>query len=104
MSLFQVPLTNVPQTFQIPIGDTTYQVTSKWNNSEEAGWVLDIADQDGNPLAFDIPMITGANLLAGLEYLGISGKLFIFTDGDDNAVPTFDNLGVESNLYLFQED
>lgn len=104
MSFFLFPLVNSPQTFQIPLGETTYQVTSKWNNSDESGWALDIADQDGNPIVFNIPLITGANLLSGLSYLGITGSLYVYTDGDDTAVPTYENLGVESNLYFVTED
>ena len=62
---------------------------------------MDFVDAITNlPIVANVPLITGADCLKGLEYLGFKGKLFVFTDGDDTAVPTFENLGVESNLYF----
>lgn len=101
MALFAIPLTNVPQTFTISLANKNYVMTCKYNDSPDAGWVIDFADADTNlPIVANIPLITGADCLAGLEYLGFDGQLYIFTDGDDTAVPTLDNLGVESNLYF----
>jgi len=63
--------------------------------------VVDVYDNTTDaPIAMNIPLITGADLLSGLEYLGINGKLYVFTDGDDAAVPTLTNLGVESNVFF----
>ncbi len=104
MTTFILPLTNVPQTFEIALAGVNYLMTCKWNNSPEAGWVFDLADADtGLPILANAPLITGADCLEGLEYLGIGGELVVFTDGDPTAVPTLTNLGVESNLY-FQTD
>lgn len=97
---FLVPLSNIPQTFLIDLAGITYTLTCKWNPSPDAGWTLDIADSSQNPIVAGIPLITGANLLAGLSYLGINGVLTVYTNGDGNAVPTIDDLGVESNLYF----
>lgn len=81
-----------------------YILTCKWNDAGEGGWVLDIADGLTNePIAANIPLVAGADLLSGLEYLGIDGKLFVQTDGDQEAVPTLTNLGIESNLYFITE-
>jgi hypothetical protein len=104
MSTFLVPLTNVPQIFEIALGGVNYTLTCKWNDSDEGGWVLDITDVvSGDPIAANIPLITGADCLSGLEYLGITGQLVVFTDGDETAVPTLENLGVESNLYFLTD-
>lgn len=104
MTTFLIPLTNLPQTFDISLGGVNYTMTSRWNDADDAGWVLTIADTDsGVVLADNIPLITGEDCLAGLEYLGIPGRLVVYTDGDEFAVPTLDNLGVESNLY-YQTD
>lgn len=104
MTTFLLPLSNIPQTFELQLAGVNYLFTCKWNDAEEAGWVLDISDSDsGNPLAMNVPLITGADCLSGLEYLGIQGELVVFTDGNETAVPTLENLGVESNLY-FQTD
>ncbi len=104
MSLFKIPLTNAPQTFRIALAGQEYSMTCKFNSADEGGWVLDLANSDsGESIAANIPLITGADCLDGLEYLGINGQLYVYTAGDQNAVPTLDNLGIESNLY-FQTD
>ncbi len=104
MTTYIIPLTNVPQVFNISLAEVEYLMTVKWNNANEGGWVIDLADALTNtPIAANIPMITGADLLEGLQYLGIEGSLVIFTDGDQNAVPTLENLGVESNLYFLTD-
>jgi len=105
MSLFKIPVTNTPQTFQISLAGKDYSCTCKFNSADEGGWILGFADAEtGLSIVENIPLITGANLLDGLDYLGINGKLYVKTDGDDYAVPTFDNLGVESFLYFETED
>ncbi len=101
MAIFKVPVSNTPQQFDIALGGKDYNVTCKWNDALDAGWVLDFADAiTGLAIVANIPLITGADLLSGLEYLGINGTLFVNTDGNQRAVPTLDNLGVESFLYF----
>jgi hypothetical protein len=98
---FLIPLTNEPQSFQITLGTVDYILTCKWNFADDAGWEIDFQDAvTGDYIASSIPLITGADLLAGLEYLGFQGSLYVYTDGDATAVPTYDDLGVESNLYF----
>ena len=104
MTPFLIPLTNNPQTFNIALAGVNYTMTSKWNDADDGGWVLDIVNADTNePVVFNVPLITGLDCLEGLSYLGIDGQLVVYTDGDQNAVPTFENLGVESNLYFLTD-
>jgi hypothetical protein len=92
---------SIPQTFQIPLAGGNYVLTFKWNNMLEGGWVMDLGDADtGDVLCGSIPLICGCNLLAGLEYLGIGGLFVVQTNGLPDAVPTFTNLGIDSNLYF----
>lgn len=97
--VYLVPLTNIPQTFEINFAGTNYTMTVKWNDIAQS-WYMDLSDDQQNPLACGIPFITGADLLEQLEYLGVDGQLFVYTNGDDSAVPTLDNLGSNSNLYF----
>lgn len=104
LSLYTLPLQNVPQTFNIALGGVTYALTCKWNPSDEAGWVIDLANPATNEfIAANIPLITGADLFAGLQYLELGGSLIVYTDGDEGAVPTLENLGVEANVYFVVE-
>lgn len=101
MSTFLLPLINVPQTFQLTLAGVEYVVTCRWNDAQDAGWVIDFANAiTGLPIVANIPLIVGADLLAGLDYLGFQGSLFVLTDGASDDVPTLDNLGVESNVYF----
>lgn len=98
---FTIPLENTPQMFNIALNGTLYSMTCKWNDASDQGWLLDIANATTNVvLVAGIPLITGADCLSGLEYLGIGGELIVYTNGDPFAVPTIDNLGVDSNLYF----
>lgn len=105
ISNYEIPLVSEPQTFEIALGGVDYKLTNKWNPSADAGWVLDISDTIGNPIAANIPLITGADLLEGLQYLELGGKLFVLTKGANPFdVPTVDNLGTESSLYFQVDD
>lgn len=99
LSNYLIPLSVVPQTFNINLAGIDYTLTSKWNNIGQT-WILDVADAEGVMLAAGMPFITGADLLEGLAYIGIDGALVSYTDGQPFAVPTMDNLGSGSNLYF----
>jgi len=98
---YLIPVINEPQTFEINLAGVDYLLTCKWNDADEAGWVLDFSDITGTPIAVNIPLITGTDCLNGLGYLGIGGSLFILTNGANPLdVPTLSNLGTDSNLYF----
>lgn len=100
MDLFLVPLSNIPQEFNINLNGRELIILCKWNDMPEGGWIVDISDFITNQsIIAGIPLVTGCDLLEQYEYLELGGSLVIFTDGDANAVPTLENLGVESNLY-----
>lgn len=104
MNTFLIPLTNDFQTFEISLAGVNYVMTSRWNDAPDAGWVIDLDDAiTGDSIIAGIPLITGADLLDGLQYLGINGQLIVYTNGDQTAVPTVDDLGVESNLYFLTD-
>lgn len=97
-SLFEVPLSAKPQSLQITLANVAYLFTVQWRTG--AGWVLDIASQDADPIVQGLPLVTGTDLLGQYKYLGIPGALVVFTDADLDAVPTYENLGTESHLYF----
>lgn len=103
MTKYEIPLTNTPQTFQVQIGQQTYRLTLNWNKFAPA-WMLDIADKNGNLILGSVPLVTGVDLLAQYAYLGFGGELWVQTDGDANAIPTFDNLGSQSHLYFITKE
>lgn len=101
---FTIPLVNTPQSFNIELTNVLYTFVVKWNDADDAGWILDILDQPTqDPIASNIPFITGADMLDGLEYLGINGSFIAYTNGDQWAVPTLDDLGTNANLYFYTD-
>jgi hypothetical protein len=102
---FLIPLDNFPEQFDISLAGVQYIMISKWNDAPDAGWVLDIQDSTGTPIACNVPLITGDDCLDGLGYLGINGSLFVQTTGASPLdVPTYANLGVDCNLYFQTTD
>lgn len=87
------------QRLVIALGTRTYRLTLKWNRFA-AAWVLDVADSLGQPLALGLAVVTGADLLGQLEYIGVAGGLAAASDDDVDAVPTFANLGAQGHVYF----
>jgi type 1 fimbria pilin len=65
-------------------------------------WMMDIADQFGNPLVSSVPLITGvwpaANILAPYDYLGIGSAFIINQSGSAVNIPDSTNLGTQFQL------
>ena len=101
MTVYEIPLSPTPQTFQISLAGTVYTLTLYW--ADPFGWFLNIADASGNPILNGVPLVTGADLLAQYAYLGFGGSLIVQTSHDTDAVPTFTNLGINSHLYFVTE-
>lgn len=103
MQTFEIPLTPVPQTFNISLNGRSVTLTIRWKETVEGGWSLDIDDAvTGLPLAHGIPMVTGVDLLAPFKYLGISCGLMIL--GDDLNEATRDNLGHKVKFCMVTEE
>lgn len=104
MAVFEIPLSPQAQKFNIQLGTVTYNLRLSWNDAPTGGWVLDLLDVNDVPIICGIPLITGADLLEQYDYLNIGGSLEVQTDFDVNAVPTFQNLGIQSHLYFITPD
>lgn len=98
MTTFEIP-TAPPETFSISLLGTQYKLKVVWSVQSNC-WLLSVSDSDGNPLLSALPLITGADLLAQFEYLGIGGALTVATDNAPDAVPTHANMGKQGHLYF----
>ncbi|WP_283149018.1 phage baseplate plug family protein [Silvimonas soli] len=98
-SYFEIPLSATPQTFPITLSGVDYRMTVQFRNADQGGWVLDVADGQSNPLVQGIPLVTGVNLLAPYGHLGFTGRLWVQTTNDPDAIPTYANLGTDSHVY-----
>lgn len=97
---YEIPLRPEAQRFTIAINGAVYGLRLIYADIEEGGWLLDIADADGNPLVASIPLVTGADLLEPYAHLGIGAKLYIVTDGAPYLPPSYAALGATSRLYV----
>lgn len=97
---FEIPLDPEAQKFAVPLGSNTYTMEIQFNDSNST-WFMDLYSEDGlTPLVRGIPMVTGVNLLEPFGYLGIGVELYVQTDTDPNKMPTYENLGLDSHLYM----
>jgi hypothetical protein len=103
MTPYEIPLSPSPQSFLISLLGVQYRLTLRYQATVNAGWTLDIATAAGANLVCGIPLVTGEDLLVQYEYLNIGVPLYVATDGDLDAVPTFTNLGDPARLYFTTE-
>lgn len=96
---FKIPLTPTPQLFTVQLSGIDYQINLTYKNTDEGGWIIDILDLDNNPIVSGIPLVTGANLLEQYRHLGFTGRLWVQTASDPDAIPTFVNLGIDAQIY-----
>ena len=91
-------MVNFSQQFDVDLGGQPFVLVCRWNDVSGA-WYLDLYDaRTQAPLVLSMPLVSGADLLAQYRHLGLKGSLFATVDGDDWAIPTFENLGLEGRL------
>lgn len=102
LTFFEIPLTPNAQRFYVTLAGVQYQARVMWRAAPDGqgGWVLDFFTSAGADLILGIPLVTGLDLLAPYPDKAIGGQLFVTTEGDATAVPTYENLGSASRLYF----
>lgn len=99
MTPFEIPLRPIAQTLTTFLRATQYGLTLKWNDPAQC-WMMDIADANGNQVISGLPVVTGADILEQFAYLDVGkGGMITQTDHDADAIPTYENLGVQSHVY-----
>lgn len=98
---YLIPTAPANQQFTISLGAIVYTIKLRWNAFNNA-WTLYISDNLGNPILSGVAVITGADLLAQFEYLGIGGAgAQMYAQGPTgDSVPDFSTMGSTSNLYF----
>lgn len=99
MTPFEIPLSPEPQRFGIELAGKAYQMRFAWCRDAQS-WTLDLRDGLGNELILGASVVTGTDIFGQYPHLAIPGALIAQTDHDANAVPTFENLGVEGRVYF----
>lgn len=99
MSAFPLPVSATAQSFFVQLNNVSYKLTLRWN-AVAVCWIMDLADAEEVPVIQGIPIVTGTDLLAPYAYLGIGGGIVALTEGNPDAVPTFDNLGSGGDVFF----
>lgn len=100
MAISEIPLSPENQQFSISLVGQSFQMAVTWR---AAFWCLDIMDSSGADLIKGVPLITGADLLAQYDYLGLGFSLYVGCDNPANENPTEADLGINSHLYVVTE-
>lgn len=100
MAVSEIPLSPENQSFSISLAGKSFQMAVTWR---AAFWCLDIMDSSGAGLIKGVPLITGADLLAQYDYLGLGFSLYVGCDNQANENPTETDLGINSHLYAVTE-
>lgn len=104
MQEYRIPVSSIPQTFNIFLAIKEYRVTIRWNAAPEGGWFLDFATPDkGEPILSGVPIVTGVDILGPYEYLNFGGHIICYSDLSDTA-PTLENFGEENELLFVVMD
>jgi hypothetical protein len=96
---FEIPLQPEAQQFTIPLAGVTYTLKLQWC-APATCWIMEIMDSQQDLIVGGIPLVTGADLLAQLEYLGIGGELIVQSDFAPDTVPNYASLGSTGHLYF----
>jgi len=103
-SIFELPLTPHPQYLTVRLVGVHYRLKLAWNIPAHC-WVLDWATIEGVPILNGMAIVTGSDLLAQYEYLGIRGQLLAITDQTRGDLPpTYEGLGLTGHVYFLPDD
>lgn len=102
-TFYEIPLSGTPQHFSIVLSGVTYQLLFRYRDAPMGGWVVDFFTSAGDRILCGVPLVTGSDLLGQYAYLNFNATLMVISDGDPDAVPTFNNLGSEAHVLWVTE-
>lgn len=104
MAIYKIPLNGGQEKFKVRFDGVQYYCTLYWNYYEQNWFISFYLAEDNTPLMLSMPLVTGVDLLRQFRYLGLTGKLVVYTNGGSFETPTYENIGTESNLYFVVEE
>ncbi|MEN0630630.1 hypothetical protein AAIG33_24955 [Phytobacter ursingii] len=100
MNVNEIPLSPDNQQFSVTIAGIAYNIQVIWRDPV---WCLDLLNSDKTPLVLNLPLISGAELLAQYSYLNLGFKLAVVCDIPGQENPTKTDLGITSHVYAITE-
>lgn len=111
-TILEIPLIEGPQRFTVPLSGIVYTITLTYRDvsdagpmSDQGGWIMEIGDDAGATIVTAIPLVSGVDLLQPYSDLFLPpGTLFVASEPQLDAKPTFESLGVTTHLYYSAPD
>jgi hypothetical protein len=99
MTTFKIPTTPEAQSFYIALAGVIYKLSLTWNTFSDT-WTLDIYSENDILLISGIAVVADIDLLAPYSDLYFGGQLIAKNETIYGQKPTYDDLGIKSNLYF----
>ena len=99
MAVFEIPLNNRPEKFDIEIAGQQFVMRTHFNVPMQR-WTLDIGRSESDWLICNLALVRGQNLLEQYEHLNLGFGLHVYVDGDGTGEATFENLGSDAHLLV----
>lgn len=100
MKIHEIPLTPDNQHFSIQLAGRN--LILKLIFRDEAGWIMDIADEHATIIS-GVPLIPGKDLLSQYPDINLEGRFQVVSDDDTLEYPSQSNLGINSHLYFIED-
>lgn len=99
MAIFEIPVfPGAAQKMGLTLGENYYILFLYYVDEEEGGWALDISLEEDVALIAGLPLLPGQDLLEPHADLGIPCRMAIFTPGEPDYKPGFNDLGAKTLL------
>lgn len=99
MAVFEIPLNNRPEKFEIEIAGQQYVMRTHFNVPMNR-WTLDIGRSETEWLIRNLALVNGQDLLMQYEHLNLGFGLHVFVDGEPMGEATFENAGTDAHLLV----
>lgn len=96
MALYEIPLLDRNQKFFIKLNKVNYQLKLVYLKR----WYLDIYQANAEPIARNIPLVSGIDILSPYSHL-INGSMYVQNLNEDES-QSFNDLG--TSIKLFWQD
>lgn len=103
MSVFEIPLNDFAEIFQIEIAGQNFTFKTRWNESLNR-WILDIGRDEQTWIINNLAMVSGIDLLSQFDHLQLGFQLYVQVDGDSEAEMGESNIGKEARLLVKIDD
>lgn len=98
VNIFEIPTVPGAQKLSTTLSGIIYNMTLRYNR-QLPGWILDVDDISGNPLARGIAAVCGVDLVNQLTSLGFPGAIMVQDSTNAQIDLSYDSLGTTGGVF-----